>query len=117
MGIGLITYTKKMLDSDWLGAVQFKGNTSAKSVTPVQITAKVSKVSPRKPGDPNDFQGSSGVFQKLSKLTRRLPKITEECRRSPEDFRIYSKITKIGENHPKRITEDCRRLPKDFRDF
>jgi len=29
---------KKLLDSDWLRAVQFKCNTSAKSVTPVQIT-------------------------------------------------------------------------------
>ena len=29
---------KKLLDSDWLRAVQFKCNISAKSVTPVQIT-------------------------------------------------------------------------------
>ena len=29
---------KKLLDSDWLRVVQFKCNTSAKSVTPVQIT-------------------------------------------------------------------------------
>ena len=29
---------KKLLDSDWLRAVQFKCITSAKSVTPVQIT-------------------------------------------------------------------------------
>jgi len=29
---------KKLLDSDWLRTVQFKWNTSAKSVTPVQIT-------------------------------------------------------------------------------
>ena len=28
---------KKLLDSDWLRAVQSKGNTSAKSVIPVQI--------------------------------------------------------------------------------
>ena len=34
----LIIYMKKLLDSDWLRAVQFKCNTSAKSVTPVQIT-------------------------------------------------------------------------------
>ena len=32
----LIIYMKKLLDSDWLTAVQFKCNTSAKSVTPVQ---------------------------------------------------------------------------------
>ena len=31
-----IIYMKKLLDSDWLRAVQFKCNTSAKSVTPVQ---------------------------------------------------------------------------------
>ena len=35
---GIIIYMKKLLDSDWLRAVQFKCNTSAKSVTPVQIT-------------------------------------------------------------------------------
>ena len=34
----LIIYMKKLLDSDWLRAVQFKCNTSAKSVIPVQIT-------------------------------------------------------------------------------
>ena len=32
----VIIYVKKLLDSDWLRAVQFKCNTSAKSVTPVQ---------------------------------------------------------------------------------
>jgi len=32
----LIIYMKKLLDSDWLRAVQFKCNTSAKSVTPVK---------------------------------------------------------------------------------
>ena len=34
----LIIHMKKLLDSDWLRAVQFKCNTGAKSVTPVQIT-------------------------------------------------------------------------------
>ena len=40
----LIIYMKKLFDSDWLRAVQFKCNTSAKSViqcksvTPVQMT-------------------------------------------------------------------------------
>ena len=38
----LIIYMKKLLDSDWLRAVQFKCNTSAKSVTPVQITHRIS---------------------------------------------------------------------------
>jgi len=32
----VIIYMKKLLDSDWLRAVQFKSNTSAKSVTTVQ---------------------------------------------------------------------------------
>ena len=32
----LIIHMNKLLDSDWLRAVQFKCNTSAKSVTPVQ---------------------------------------------------------------------------------
>jgi len=32
----VIIYMKKLLDSDWLRAVQFKCNTSAKSVTSVQ---------------------------------------------------------------------------------
>ena len=31
----LIIYMEKLLDSDWLRAVQFRCNTSAKSVTPV----------------------------------------------------------------------------------
>ena len=34
--LSLIIYMKKLLDSDWLRAVQFSCNTSAKSVTPVQ---------------------------------------------------------------------------------
>ena len=35
----IIMHMKKLLDSDWLRAVQFKKcNTGAKSVTPVQIT-------------------------------------------------------------------------------
>ena len=34
--ITVIIYMKKLLDSDWLRAVQFKCNTGAKSVTPVQ---------------------------------------------------------------------------------
>ena len=32
----LITYMKKLLDSDWLRAVQLKSNTNAKSEIPVQ---------------------------------------------------------------------------------
>ena len=32
----IIIHMKKLLDSDWLRAVHFKCNTSAKSVTPVQ---------------------------------------------------------------------------------
>ena len=39
----LIIYMKKLLDPDWLRAVQFKCNTSAKSVTPAQITKQNSR--------------------------------------------------------------------------
>ena len=39
----LIIYMKKLLNSDWLRAVQLKCNTSAKSVTPVQITYRNSR--------------------------------------------------------------------------
>ena len=34
----IIIYMKKLLDSDWLRAVQFKCNTTAKSEITVQIT-------------------------------------------------------------------------------
>ena len=41
---GLTIYMKKLLESDWLRAVQFKCNTSAKSATPVQITYRNSEL-------------------------------------------------------------------------
>ena len=44
----LIIYMKKLLDFDWLRAVQFKRNTSAKSVTPVQITNKSKNLKKKK---------------------------------------------------------------------
>ena len=50
--IKLIIHVKKLLDSDCLRAVQFKCHTSAISVTPVQITTKISEVSPKKIGEP-----------------------------------------------------------------
>ena len=34
----VIILMENLLDSDWLRAVQFKGNTSARSAIPVQIT-------------------------------------------------------------------------------
>ena len=37
---------KKLLDSDWLRAVQFKCNTSAKSVTPVQKSVTPVQITP-----------------------------------------------------------------------
>ena len=40
--IYLIIYMKKLLDSDWLRAVQFKCNTVQKSVIPAQITHQIS---------------------------------------------------------------------------
>ena len=36
--LSLITYMKKLLDFDWLRAVQLVSNTSTKSVIPVQNT-------------------------------------------------------------------------------
>ena len=33
---------KKLLESDWLRAVQFSSNTTAKRVTPVEITHRYS---------------------------------------------------------------------------
>ena len=35
---------EKLLDSDWLGAVEFMCNTSAKSVTPVETTHRNSGI-------------------------------------------------------------------------
>ena len=40
----LITYIKKILYSDWLSTAQFKCNTSAISVTQVQITHRNSEL-------------------------------------------------------------------------
>ena len=56
----VIIYMKKLLDSDWLRTVQFKCNTSAKSVTPVQITHHNVPVNsktahPPPPGNPRAF--------------------------------------------------------------
>ena len=42
---------KTLLDSDWLRAVKFKCNISAKSETPMQTTTKISEVSPKKLGE------------------------------------------------------------------
>ena len=61
-----------------LRAVQFKCNTSAKSVTPVQITKEISEFSPKKPGKP----------QRLSKVTRGIPKISEDHRKNVKDVII-----------------------------
>ena len=38
--IFLLTQVKKLLYSDWLGAVQFKFNISAKTVSPMQMTRR-----------------------------------------------------------------------------
>ena len=40
----LIIHSEKLLNSDWLGAVQFKCNTSVESVTPVQTTQRYSEL-------------------------------------------------------------------------
>ena len=72
-------------------------NNSARSVIREQITTKIFEVSPKKPSRRN-LKVSEGndhpmVFRILPKLTRRRPKITDELRGSPEDFRRFSKVT------------------------
>ena len=84
---------KKLLDSARLQSVQFKCNTNAKSVTPVQIMTKASEVSPKKPGEP----------WRLPKLNRGIPKITKVYPKASEDYRRVLKIT--------------RSLPKIFEDY
>ena len=40
----VIIYMKKLLDSDWLRAVQFTCNTRVKTITPMQITPRISGI-------------------------------------------------------------------------
>ena len=47
-----MTYYVKILVSDCLRAMPFKWNIAKKSVTRVQIATKISKVGPKKPGEP-----------------------------------------------------------------
>ena len=74
--------------------VQFKYNTSAKSVTQVQITTKISEVSPKKPGE----------RWRLPKVIWGVPKITEVNPKTSEDYQRVPKITqrlpKVSENDP-----------------
>ena len=77
--ISILVYMKKVLDSDWLRAVQLTCNTSTKRVTPVQITTKSSVVySPKKPGEKTISEGH--------------PRCSENYRSQPEDFQRFPKI-------------------------
>ena len=74
-------YMKKLLDSDWLRVVQFKCNTSAKTVSPVQITTKISEVSPRKLGEP---QMHPNVIPDVSKIPQNSLKSSEDYQTTPK---------------------------------
>ena len=79
---------KKIVDSDWLKALQLKCNASAKSATLVQITTKIFEWTRR---TRTVSEGQPEVFRKLPNLTWRL--------------------LESAEDHP-RIFEDLWRLPK-----
>jgi len=67
---------KKLLDSDWLRAVQFKCNISAKSVT-VQITTKISE------DHPNTTEGHPNISEDHPNTSEDFWRSTEHLRRSP----------------------------------
>ena len=52
----LIINMNKLLNSERLRAVQFTCNTRVKNITPVQVTSKISEVSPKKSGEPEVFR-------------------------------------------------------------
>ena len=101
-------------------------NTSVKSVTPVQITTNVSKVSPKKLVEPLWLQNvirsvfkitevnpkSAEDYRRVPKITRRLPRIFEE---NTKIFEGYQRFLKIMQRFPKitgRLPKITRRLPK-----
>ena len=111
----LITYMKKLLDSDWLRTVQLKSNTSAKSLIPVQIiqmkilepdlqsTLQVSvwsviEISRKLP---ITFERGVSEVSSISKRFRKFPKIFKNCR----------KIVLRTFRHFPIFTEDFRRFP------
>ena len=84
--------------------MQLKCNTSAKSVAQVQITKKISQVSPEETQNPNGFRG-------IPKITEAYPTTSENFRRLIKQIR---RLFKTSENYTK-TCEDCRRLAEDFR--
>ena len=106
--------------------MQFKCNTSAKSVTHALFT-KIYKVSPKKPGEPSWFlkiiQGilepikdhlkSSKDYQTLPKITGRLQKIFKDYQRSSEYFQ---RLAKIAEDQLK-TSKDFQSSPKNTQRF
>ena len=102
----LITRLKKILDSDWLRAVQFKCYISAKSNTSANYN--------------EDIRRLPKIVQNLPKITKDQTKPSEDFRISPEHFLIFPNITrtfpKISEYQPN-TSEDFPILPEYFRRF
>ena len=110
----LIIYMKKIIDSDWLRAVQFKCNTSAKSVTPVQMATKIFQTLFRRnlENAKYGFRRLFGCSESYPKLTRRPSKVTQECWRPHQEFRRFPIIKRRFRGYCRRLTEDFRRLTK-----
>ena len=107
----LITYMKKLLDFDWLRAVQLKSNTSAKSIIPVQITNQNSRI-----------RSSVHRCKRLECFQNfRKPPITfENFPRVSEVFRAFSKIFENLKNCWKIALKTFRHFPiftKNSEDF
>ena len=117
--LSLITYMKKLLDFDWLRAVQLVSNTSTKSVIPVQNTNQ------------NSWIRSSvhrckrlECFQKFRKSHSKffsegfwgLLSISEHFRKFPKIY-IWSKMLEGCFKHFGTISEIFRRLPKISENF
>ena len=94
---------KKLLDSNWLRAVQLMSNTSAKSVIPVQITNQNQSTGVR---DWNVFKN----FINLRSHFQEFPKFSEH-------FRKFSKIYKNCLKIALRTFDIFRFLPKNSEDF
>ena len=121
--VHLITYMKKLLDSDWLRAVQLMSNISAKSVIPVQITNQNSWIRSsvhrckrlecflkfRKP--PITFENFPRVFE----VFWTFPNISEHFWTLSKIYkfvgRLFWELSDIFRYFPKN-SEDFRQFPK-----
>ena len=70
---------KKLLVFDWLRAVQFKCNTSAKSVTPVQITKIKQNFKKKLKTTPNQQRLNKRCKERTYLITRGDEKRRETC--------------------------------------